>query len=281
MTMTTADARYFLAEEIRVVHNIESARVVDALATVPRERFLGPGPWQMFSMSGPRPTDDADPRHVYHDTGYALDPARSLYNGQPSMIATWIVELGIREGSRVIHIGCATGYFTALIAHVVGPTGQVHAIEIDRGFVERARVNLAEWPWVSVHHGNGTADLPHGVDAVLVHAGATHVLDAWLDALADGGRLIVPLTSSMPGMAVTLGKGMTALITREHATAYHARFLSMVAIYSLQDARDETLVVALGRMLMTGSFAKVRRLRRDAHEPADTCCLHGTNCLSA
>lgn len=281
MTPTVAAARAFLADEIRVAHNIQSPRIVDALASVPRERFLGPGPWQMFSIAGPRVTDDADPRHVYHDTSYALDAARSLYNGQPSLVATWLEALGIGEGSRVIHIGCATGYFAALIAHIVGPTGSVHAIEIDPGFVERARVNLAEWPWVSVHHGNGTRDLPLGSDALLVHAGATHILDAWLDALADGGRLLAPLTSGIPGMPSTLGKGMTILITHERAREYRARFLSMVAIYSLQEARDENVAKALGQAMMTGAFAKITRLRRDSHEPTDTCWLHGTNCLSA
>jgi protein-L-isoaspartate(D-aspartate) O-methyltransferase len=234
----------------------------------------------MFSMAGPRVTEDADPRHVYHDTAYALDPARALYNGQPSLIATWLENLGIGEGSRVIHIGCATGYFTALIAHGVGPRGMVHAIEIDPGFVERARVNLAEWPWVSVHLGNGTKDLPSGVDAVLVHAGATHILDAWLDALSDGGRLLAPLTSGMPGMPSTLGKGMTVLITHDQAQEYRARFLSMVAIYSLQEARDEHVAAALGQAMLTGTFAKVTRLRRDRHEQSDTCWLHGPNCLS-
>lgn len=280
MSITTADARAFLAEEIRVVHNIKSPRIIEALSCVPRERFLGPGPWQMYSMAGARTTDDADPRHVYHDTVYALDGSRALYNGQPSLIATWLEALGITEGSRVIHIGCATGYFTALIAHVVGPGGMVHAIEIDPGFVERARANLAEWPWVGVHLGNGTTNLPRDVDAVLVHAGSTHVLDAWLDALDEHGRLLVPLTSGMPGMPATLGKGMTLLVTHEGAHQYRARFLSMVAIYSLQEARDEKIAAALGQAMLTGTFAKVTRLRRDPHEPSATCWLHGANCLS-
>jgi protein-L-isoaspartate(D-aspartate) O-methyltransferase len=281
MPMTAANARAFLAEEIRVVHNIKSPRLIDALASVPRERFLGPGPWQMYSQAGPRMTDDADPRHVYHYTVFALDPARSLYNGQPSLIATWLDTLGIGRGSHVIHIGCATGYFTALIAHVVGPTGSVHAIEIDPGFVERAKSNLSEWPWVSVRHGNGMTALPASADAVLVHAGATHILDVWLDALAAGGRLLVPLTCLMPGMAATLGKGMTVLITHERERDYRARFLSMVAIYSLQEARDETLANVLGQAMLAGTFARVSRLRRDPHETSDTCWLHGVNCLSA
>ena len=45
--MNAAEARLFYAEEIRVVHNIQSQRVINAFATVPREQFLPPGPWQI------------------------------------------------------------------------------------------------------------------------------------------------------------------------------------------------------------------------------------------
>src|SRR5512142_584549 len=127
--MTAADTRRFLAEEIRVAANIRSPRVVDAIASVPRDRFLPPGPWIIRGMADvfgpPRQTDDADPRHVHHDVSVAIDPSRQLYNGQPSLVARWLAEAEVDEGQRVVHIGTGTGYFTALVAHVVGPTGYV------------------------------------------------------------------------------------------------------------------------------------------------------------
>ncbi|MBE3073762.1 MAG: hypothetical protein IMZ75_02275, partial [Actinobacteria bacterium] len=70
MTMTAADTRRFLAEEIRVSANIRSPHLIEAIATTPRERFLPPGPWLIRGvgdMAGPRQTDDADQRHVHHD----------------------------------------------------------------------------------------------------------------------------------------------------------------------------------------------------------------------
>ncbi|MEJ2245255.1 MAG: fibrillarin-like rRNA/tRNA 2'-O-methyltransferase, partial [Acidobacteriota bacterium] len=140
--MNAAEAGRFFAEEIRVVHNIQSQRVIDSFATVPREQFLPPGPWQirgselaagLFSglPAQSRQTEDANPRHVYHDVSIAIDPSRDLYNGQPSFIATWFERLKIKEGDRVVHIGTGTGYYTALIAHIVGSSGMVHGIEID------------------------------------------------------------------------------------------------------------------------------------------------------
>ena len=272
-TMKAAETRRFLAEEIRVVHNIQSPRIIDAIAAVPRDDFLPPGPWlirgsevaaSFFSGSPgqPRQTNDADPRHVHHDIVVAIDPARDLYNGQPSLVATWLDLLKIGEGSRVVHIGTGTGYYTALIGHVVGPLGMVHGIEIDPALAAAARANLADSPWVTVHDGS------------------THIIDPWLDALADGGRLLVPLTVAMPGLSSSLSKGVVLLVTRDSGN-WRARFTSPVVIYSLQGIRDETKGPALAKAMMSGTFAKVTRLRRDEHEASSTCWLHGnTNCIS-
>jgi protein-L-isoaspartate(D-aspartate) O-methyltransferase len=69
------------AEEIEATANIQSAAIVDALATVPREQFLGPGPWLVRGEGGlqtpPRTTSDGDPRHVYHNLAVAIDPRGS------------------------------------------------------------------------------------------------------------------------------------------------------------------------------------------------------------
>jgi len=282
--MTTESARAWFAEDIRVTANIRSPRVVEALATVPRERFLGPGPWQFrgeLDMTGPRTTDDADPRHVYHNVAIAIDPARNLYNGQPGLIARWIDTLGVAPGDKVLHIGCGTGYFTAMLAHVVGPSGHVIAIDVDAGLAERAEVNLTDWPWVDVSAGDGRTHLPANRDVVLVHAGATHVLDEWLDALRDGGRLLVPLTVAIPGMPGGISKG-AVLTARRMGDQWSAQISSMVAIYSLIGVRDDGMGVKLGQAFSAGTAAKVSRLRRDRHDPDATCWLHGTTvCLSA
>ena len=111
IAIAAADARRFLAEEIRVCANIRSAALVDALASIPRERFLARGPWQIRGSgdmsSQPRRTDDADPRHVYHDVAIAIDPDRNLYNGQPSLIARWLDELAIAPVNHVLHVSAA------------------------------------------------------------------------------------------------------------------------------------------------------------------------------
>jgi protein-L-isoaspartate(D-aspartate) O-methyltransferase len=81
--------RAFHAEEIRVAAQVSSAHLIEAFGRVSREKFVGPGPWQIASadagMGGAvyMATDDADPRHVYHNVSIALDASRDLINGLP------------------------------------------------------------------------------------------------------------------------------------------------------------------------------------------------------
>lgn len=81
--------RRFFAEELQAICNIRTPALVEALASVPRENFLRPGPWFIRSEgdfgSTPRQAPDADPRHVYHDVAITIDPARQLFNGAPGI----------------------------------------------------------------------------------------------------------------------------------------------------------------------------------------------------
>ena len=282
--------RRFFAEEIEAVARLRSTALVDALATVPRERFLRAGPWTVLAetdVTGLAPakmreTPDADPARVYHNIAIAIDPARQLFNGQPAALTPWIDALELSPGARVLHVGAGLGYYTAVIAHCVGPAGRVLAFEADAALAEDARVNLAFMPWVTVRAESSTGPLDGTYDAILINAGVTHPLDAWLDALAPGGRMILALTASMPAMG-PIGKGFAFVVTR-NAEDFAARISGFIAIYSAIGIRDEALNGALGKAMMAGPqrAMAVTRLRRDAHEPGPGCWLHGAGfCLSS
>jgi hypothetical protein len=102
--MSLADARRAYAREIQAVARLTSAALVEALARVPRERFLGSGPWQIaqpFDPKNPyRLTPDDRPEQVYHDVVVAIDPARNLNNGQPSALACWMDAVAPRPRPR-------------------------------------------------------------------------------------------------------------------------------------------------------------------------------------
>ena len=284
--MDLGQRRRFFAEEIEAIANLRTAALVEALASVRREQFLRPGPWlvrgeQDFGGVGPRRTPDADPRHVYHNCSIAIDAERQLYNGAPGLVAAAIDALSLIPGTRVIHIGAGLGYYSALMAHIVGATGHVLAIEVDRGLAADATANLSSTPWIDVLHGDGTT-IPAGlVDAIFVNAGVTHPQEAWLDALAPGGRLIAPLTATIPAMGDTIGKGVLALFTRTAGEDFDARVLGIVAIYSAVALRDDDSNALLGRALMRAPFPRFTRLRRDRHDPGPGCWLHMPRlCLS-
>ena len=68
-----------------------------------------------------------------------IAPERRLNNGQPSGHAVWIASAVPNLGDHVVHIGAGTGYYSAILAHVVGGSGRVTAVEIDPQLAPQAR----------------------------------------------------------------------------------------------------------------------------------------------
>jgi len=269
-------ARRFYALELEAVASLRSPAVVEAFARVPREKFLGPGPWQIPSGMpwpglGPmeyRTTPDADPVRLCHNVLVAIDAKRNINNGQPSLLASLIDALELGPGDSALHVGCGVGYYTAIIAEVVGPKGRVVGVEIDPGLAERARALLGSA--AQVIHGNGTESVGE-LDAILINAGATHPLPSWLDALKPGGRLLLPLTAAMPGMPG--GTGVVFKIQRT-ASGFSARALTPISIFPCEGAREPRLEQALAGLLRSRGAMGVRSLRRDPHERQDSCVVH-------
>jgi len=286
--MTLEECRRFFAEEIRFTAMVRSLALVEAFARVPREEFLGPGPWEIASpdkrglatqgavQMSYMPIDD--PRHLYHNVVVVLDKAADINNGQPSALACWIDAMDLKSGERAYHLGCGVGYYTAIIAEIVGPEGAVVASEIRSDLAARAGKNLGSYPKVTVHAGDGASFDPSTCDAMLINAGVTHPNPLWLDRLRDGGRLVVPLTMAM---TPTLGVGfMTKIIRRERR--FSAEIVTSLAIYSGAGMRDAQRESLLKTAMMSGGLTKMKSIRRDVHERADECIVHGTDvCLSS
>ena len=279
-----AAVRQAYADNVAAAAALTTPGVRDALAAIPRERFVRSGPWLVVGegdgRGSPQQTPTDDPRLLYANVSVAIDPARQLFNGAPVYLARLIDALRLRPGARVLHVGAGLGYYSALMAHVVGPSGAVVALEVDDTLLDEARANLASMPWIEVRRD---ADRSGGAvfDGILVNAGVTHPDAMWLDSLAAGGRLIVPLTVSMPGMGSSLGKGIVVGIERTAADRFAAEMLSFIAIYSAIGLRDPEMEGKLGQALRRTSFPNLTQLRRDEHESSDACWLHGEQfCLS-
>jgi protein-L-isoaspartate(D-aspartate) O-methyltransferase len=242
------------AKQTLAAANVTDPAILAAFAAVPRERYLGPGPWPMFRWLGAyTPTPDDDPVYLYTDHLVGLVPARHLNNGQPSLHAALIASTGMRAGERVVHVGAGVGYYTAIMAHIVGPTGHVTAFEIDPELADRASANLAALANVTVVHGDGTTAALDSLDVIYMNAGVTRVPLGWVDRLNEGGRLLLPLATRMsiglvrPG--VDLAKlrqlmGVVFRITREGGE-FKVKWVSPVAIIPAENGGDEASEAAL------------------------------------
>ncbi|PCI05277.1 MAG: protein-L-isoaspartate(D-aspartate) O-methyltransferase [Hyphomicrobiales bacterium] len=192
-------ARRWFAQDIKevapVVHN---QRIVDAFASVPREQYLGDGPWGIHSRLGIgaiHQSATSSPLHVYHDVLISIDQASGINNGLPSLWGRVFDNLNIEPGDVVLQVGAGTGYYTAILAELVTSKGRVIAYEIEGNLAKQAKENLQHYAQVEVVSGDATEakDLPQ-VDIVVACAGVTHVPLLWLDHLSDTGRMVLPVT---------------------------------------------------------------------------------------
>ena len=254
-------ARSWFAEELRFVARLDDPRVIKAFATVPRERFVGSGPLRILSQRNMKDywePPDASPTAVYHGVLIAYDEKRRLNNGLPSLWAFVFDKLNVARGERIVHLGCGMGYYTAVLAELVGPTGNVSAIEIDELLAERAREAFASWPQVTVINSDGAKVSLGESDVVVASAGATHPLPAWLHCLSAKGRLVFPMT-------VTNAGGGMLLLKRRSRDEFEARFLCPVWFYEFVGARDIDVNDRLAQAFAQDRGAGVSSVRTDAH----------------
>jgi protein-L-isoaspartate(D-aspartate) O-methyltransferase len=106
-------------------------------------------------------TPDDDPAFLYQDLLLALDRERGINIGQPSAHAYWLGACKIQKAETVVQVGAGSGYYTAILAHLVGADGRVYAYEIDEPLWARARENLKDLLQVEIQMRSGvTSDLP-------------------------------------------------------------------------------------------------------------------------
>jgi protein-L-isoaspartate(D-aspartate) O-methyltransferase len=171
-----ATARRQMVEWIRSAHGFEDQAVLDALARVPRHRFV----------------PDEQLRSAYEDRPLPIGFGQTI--SQPYIVAAMTAAAQLRGGERVLEVGTGSGYQAAVLAEIAG---EVWSVEILRPLGERAAALLAELGYrnVQVRIGDGYAGWPEQApfDAILVTAAPDHVPGPLLEQLAPGGRLVMPV----------------------------------------------------------------------------------------
>ena len=201
-----AERRKFFARMLAVASRWDEPRLAQVIEEVPREDFMGPGPWRVYVIGGGYvETPSSDPGYLYQDALVALDAAQGINNGQPTLHARWIGAVTPKPGDVICHVGAGTGYYSAILAKLVAPGGHVHAFEIDQGFAAQARRNLEAYDNVTVVAASAVAEPLPPSDIVYVNASVSAPPLSWLSALKEGGRMIFPWRPSRSqGIAVVV-----------------------------------------------------------------------------
>ena len=105
---TTQAHRSFYAEFIVKLSGSGDERLIAAFSSVPREDYLGPGPWPVSVASGYIPTLSAEPYLLYQDILIGLETDRRINNGQPSLHAECLAVAAPGLGETVVHVGAGT-----------------------------------------------------------------------------------------------------------------------------------------------------------------------------
>jgi protein-L-isoaspartate(D-aspartate) O-methyltransferase len=190
MTATTDtgpdELRDRMVDHIAEAGHLHSAAVEHALRTVPRHLFV----------------PDATAEDAYANRSITIKPGEpggrpASCISVPTVVAMMLGQLDARPGDRVLEIGAGTGYNAALLADIVGDTGQVTTIDIHPDVTAHARRALDATGYDGVHVVTGDGALGHPdlapYDRIIVTVGPWDLPPAWLDQLAPGGRLVVPL----------------------------------------------------------------------------------------
>lgn len=180
-------ARHSMVERQLVARGISDPGVLRAMREVPRHRFV---PARLI-------------RDAYDDRPLPIGDDQTI--SQPYIVALMLEELNCHPSDRVLDVGAGSGYQTALLARLAG---WVYAIERIESLAVGAREVLASLDVanVTLEVGDGSfgwaAEAPF--DGIICGAAAPEIPPAWMDQLADGGRIVAPVGSMEDQMLVVI-----------------------------------------------------------------------------
>ena len=171
-----------------------------ALFHVPRHCFIEQyydhqAPNRIIQVRSPKPTSE-QLETIYSDRGLMIREYPHSAASQPSLIFGMLTDLELTHGLKVLEVGTGSGWNAGLIAFGVGDDSLIYSIDIQADLVESARkhLNAVGYEHVNLRTGDGGHGW-HGetFDRIIVTVGSPDIPPAWIESLADGGILVMPL----------------------------------------------------------------------------------------
>lgn len=179
MTDDFASKRDKMVKRQLVRRGIADERVLEAFRRVPREAFVRP------ELA----------KYAYDDNPLPIGEGQTI--SQPYVVALMTEAAKVQPGARVLDVGTGSGFAAAILAELAG---EVVAIERYGTLADRARGTLLELGYrnVEVIEGDGSRGVPAHApyDAILVAAGAPAAPASLKQQLAEGGRLVIPISAN-------------------------------------------------------------------------------------
>ncbi|HET9459800.1 MAG TPA: protein-L-isoaspartate(D-aspartate) O-methyltransferase [Sphingomicrobium sp.] len=171
-----AAEREAMVERQIASRGITDPKILEAFRAVPREEFLS-----------------EDYRDLaYGDHPLPIEAGQTI--SQPYIVALMIKAAEVKPGDKVLEVGAGSGYAAAVISRIAS---EVIAIERQSELVEVAseRMRRLGYDNVRIVEGDGTRGWPDEApfDAILAAASGSHVPPPWVEQLAEGGRIVMPV----------------------------------------------------------------------------------------
>jgi protein-L-isoaspartate(D-aspartate) O-methyltransferase len=180
-------ARKFMVESQLAARDITDGKVLEVMGKVPRHLFVIP---KYRSLA-------------YADRPLPIDEGQTI--SQPYIVALMTQHLALKPGDKVLEIGTGSGYQAAVLTHF---TDKVYSIEIRENLAKKASETLKQLDFgqVQVKWADGYFGWEEYApfDAIIVTCAANHIPPPLLEQLKEGGKLIIPLGSTLYYQTLTL-----------------------------------------------------------------------------
>ncbi len=264
--------RQQLVESLRERGLFGSDVIARAFLTVPREAFV-PG---------------VELESVYKDRAITTKREAGVpvsSSSQPAMMATMLRQLEVQPGMRVLEIGAGTGYNAALLQELTGESGRVTSLEIDAEVASWAtqRLRQAGYNQVEVIETDGGLGWAAGApyDRIELTVGTAEIAPAWVDQLAPGGILVVPLWVNTVQLCIALVKESGRLQSRSAVACGFTRIRGCLAGADRFRVLQPKVMIASASAESSDDVVRQAVTSAPLRESVDGASLHGFSAFMA